>query len=179
MLTLHDLGPQLPELARRVLESYLSTGLLPSTSPSDAPPAPVFVSLHDLAHGLRGCIGTLTAQRADVLEETAHNAVSAATRDPRFKPVTRKELDRLVLDVTVLHPLEAIHSSKDLEPKRYGVVVRDSEGRQGVLLPDLPGIDNIAEQVRIAKQKARIPENADVQLLRFLAERYAERGGIK
>jgi AmmeMemoRadiSam system protein A len=139
----------------------------------------VFVTLHDREKHLRGCIGTLSAQQSDVFEETAHNAVSAATRDPRFEAVTREELDELTIDVTVLHPLQAIQSEAELDPRRYGVVVRDPSGRQGVLLPDLPGVDDVATQVHIARQKARIAEGVTVSLFRFLAERFEENAGVK
>lgn len=174
MASLSEIGPSLPGFARQVLEQFLSTGSMVETRTSGQPPTPVFVTLHDRAHQLRGCIGTLSAQRADVFEETAYNAISAATRDPRFSAVTRSELDELTIDVTVLHPLEAIGSETELEPRRFGVVVRDRLGRQGVLLPDLPGIDDVHTQVRIAKQKARIAVDAPVSLFRFLAERFEE-----
>jgi AmmeMemoRadiSam system protein A len=174
MEILSEIGPSLPTYARRVLEQYLSIGTFPKDPGEGKPPAPVFVTLHDRDNALRGCIGTLVAQRANIFDETAKNAVSAATRDPRFPRVQRDELDHLTIDVTVLHPLEEIRSEAELEPLRYGVVVRDAEGRQGVLLPDLPGIDDVKTQVRIARQKARILETTPITLYRFLAERFVE-----
>lgn len=178
MLPLSEIGSTLPVLARKVLEEYLSTGKVPSLSDGggDRPAAPVFVTLHDRAGELRGCIGTLEAKEPDVCEETARCAVLAATRDPRFPPVSRQELDGLSLDVTVLFPLEPIESESQLEPRRYGVVVRDRSGRQGVLLPDLPGVDDVATQLRIARRKAHIDDDAKVTLFRFLAERFTEPG---
>lgn len=173
MQTLSEIGPTLPGLARKVLEQFLSNGRTTSASP-DGQAAPVFVTLHDREGQLRGCIGTLVAQQNSVQQETAHSAVLAATRDPRFPAVTREELDSLVIDVTVLHPMEPIASTAQLDPRRYGVLVRDAGGRQGVLLPDLPGIDDAEAQVRIARQKAHIPPHAEITLFRFLAERFEE-----
>jgi AmmeMemoRadiSam system protein A len=174
MSSLTELGPTLPALARRVLEQYLSTGSIPKVEGKGQPPAPVFVTLHDREDHLRGCIGTLSAQQTNVFEETAHNAISAATRDPRFDAVTRDELDDCHIDVTVLHPVEPVQSESELDPRRYGVVVRDAVGRQGVLLPDLPGIDDVATQIAIARQKAFIKPGAPILLFRFLAERFEE-----
>jgi AmmeMemoRadiSam system protein A len=134
----------------------------------------VFVTLHDGEGKLRGCIGTLSAQKENVFEETAHCAVLAATQDPRFPPVVPAELAAIRIDVTVLHPLEPIDDESRLDPRRYGVVVRDLHGRQGVLLPDLPGIDDATTQVAIARQKGRISPDADVRLFRFLAEKFQE-----
>jgi AMMECR1 domain-containing protein len=88
--------------------------------------------------------------------------------------VTREELDGLEIDVTVLHPLEPIADASELDPHRYGVVVRDDAGHQAVLLPDLPGIDDVATQLRIVRQKGHIAPNAPIKMQRFLAERFTE-----
>jgi MEMO1 family protein len=138
------------------------------------PAAPVFVSLHDKSGDLRGCMGTLQATETDVLQETARCAVLAATKDPRFAPLTQSELERVRIDVTVLCPLEAIDGPASLDPKRYGVVVSDAKGHRGVLLPDLEGIDDVETQLSIAKRKAGIGQNVPVSLQRFEAMRFNE-----
>lgn len=45
--------------------------------------------------------------------------------------------------------------------------------RRGLLLPDLEGVDSVAQQVSIAKQKAGIAENEPVQLYRFKVVRHS------
>ena len=59
----------------------------------------------------------------------------------------------------------------ELNPKRYGVIVR-RDSRSGVLLPDLEGIDTVVEQVNIAKKKAGISQYEDCKLYRFEVIRY-------
>lgn len=83
-----------------------------------------------------------------------------------------EELDRLVYSVDVLGNTEEIDSAEELDVKRYGVVV--SRGRRrGLLLPNLEGVDTVEEQIRIAKQKAGIPDEAeDVRLERFEVVRH-------
>jgi MEMO1 family protein len=54
------------------------------------------------------------------------------------------------------------------------VVVSDSAGRQGLLLPDVPGIDSAALQVEIARRKAGIPSGSPVTLSRFEVFKYRE-----
>ena len=57
---------------------------------------------------LRGCIGTLEAHRplgVDVRE----NAVAAAFRDPRFKPLARDEFTVTEVEVSLLSPMEPLH----------------------------------------------------------------------
>ena len=50
---------------------------------------------------LRGCVGSVRAQRP-LGEDVATNAVAAATRDTRFAPVTRAELNDLRVEVSLL-----------------------------------------------------------------------------
>ena len=173
MLTLKEVGPGLPGLARRAIESWLQGRALRPEEQA-VPAAPVFVSLHDKSGDLRGCMGTLVATEVDVCKETARCAVLSAAKDPRFAPLTRSELEHVHIDVTVLCPLEAIDGPESLDPKRYGVVVSDAKGRRGVLLPDIEGIDDVETQLSIAKRKAGISKNAPVSLQRFEALRCNE-----
>jgi AMMECR1 domain-containing protein len=107
-------------------------------------------------------------------EEIIVNAVSAATRDPRFPPVRKDELPNLKYSVDVLSAAEPT-TLEELDPKIYGVIVEEQSGsRRGLLLPNLPGIDHAADQVEIASRKAGIKPGAGVRLFRFRADRYSE-----
>ena len=118
--------------------------------------AGVFVSLHKEGR-LRGCIGTISPTRGSVAEEIIENAISAASRDPRFSPVRKDELDALEISVDVLSPAERISSKDELDVKRYGVIV--SKGmKRGLLLPNLEGVDSVDEQLSIALRKAGLSE---------------------
>jgi len=143
----------------------------------DAPRAPVFVTLRESDGALRGCVGSLVASQVDVVTETARSAVLAATRDPRFPPVSAPELAALTVEVSVLEPEERVASASELDPHRYGVIVRDAFGRQGLLLPDIPGIDDASTQVEIARRKAGIDPEANVHLWRFGVQKWDERKG--
>ena len=105
-------------------------------------------------------------------EEILENAVSAAARDPRFPPVRPEELERLVYSVDVLSEAEEISSEKELDVKRYGVIV--SKGyKRGLLLPNLEGVDTVRQQIDIAKRKAGISEeDEDIRLERFEVVRH-------
>jgi AmmeMemoRadiSam system protein A/AmmeMemoRadiSam system protein B len=132
--------------------------------------AGVFVSLK-IGGQLRGCIGTISPQAACVADEIIRNAVSASTQDPRFRPVTPDELSRLDCSVDVLDEAEDIGSPAELDVKEYGVIV--SRGaRRGLLLPNLEGVDTVAEQISIARQKAGIGPNEPVNLQRFRVVRH-------
>ena len=160
------------KLAREVIEHFVNSkgGYLRSPqhiSPEmTAQKAGVFVSLK-IRGVLRGCIGTIGPMYDNVAEEIRHNAISACSRDPRFTPVTPEELEELEYSVDVLGPMEPISSPTQLDVKRYGVLVTKGS-RSGLLLPNLPGVDTIEQQVDIAKQKAGIrPEESGCELKRF------------
>ena len=161
-------------LARRAIEGYIRTGevlAVPEGLPEEMyGQAGVFVSLKENG-SLRGCIGTIQAAESSVAGEIIYNAISAGTRDPRFQPVEPSELDRLTITVDVLGELEKIDSADQLDEKRYGVVV-SNENSQGLLLPNLDGVDSIEEQIAIAKRKAGIHEKEEVELWRFEVVRH-------
>lgn len=171
----------LVQLARRTIETYVRTGrkLKPDEARAGETPARIeggpagaFVTIHRAASGdLRGCIGTIEATQDSLVQEVINNAVSAATRDPRFPPISPAELSDLRIDVSVLYPAEHIDSLEQLDPKVYGVIVQRG-WRRGLLLPDIEGIDDAETQVRYARMKAGIGPHEPVDLERFKVEKY-------
>ena len=163
--------------AIRVIEEYLKTGRAPypdETLPKELfeKKAGCFVSLHRLDGALRGCIGTIVPTQENLALEIRENAISAATRDPRFPPLTLEELDEIEVSVDVLGHMERVKSLEELDPRIYGIVVVKGF-RKGVLLPDLPGVDSVEEQLRIACLKAGIdPREEGKELYKFRVERY-------
>jgi len=168
----------LPQWARRCLRAYLqkddpSLLDLPNVSSSEfAVQRGCFVTLKQDGH-LRGCIGTTQPWQENLALEIQHNALAAGTQDPRFKPVRIDELDTLSFTVDVLGELEKIAGPEELDPWRYGVVVRQS-GKSGLLLPHLEGVDTVSDQISIAKQKAGIYTEDPVELWRFEVKRHYE-----
>jgi AmmeMemoRadiSam system protein A len=166
----------LVQLARAAIEAYVCDGhvLRPDQAPApvENQRAGVFVTIHTRSTGeLRGCIGTIEPCEPDIARETIQNAISAATQDPRFPPIRTREMDDLEIDVSVLHPAEPITSIAELDPRQYGVIVRRGS-RRGLLLPDIPGIDDAETQVTIARQKAWISPKDPVSLYRFKVDKY-------
>ncbi len=163
-------------LARRTIEMWVkehrriqTANDLPAEMTEDK--AGVFVSIHENGE-LRGCIGTIRPVYGSIAQEIMHNAVSASSEDPRFEPIQKEELPYLNINVDVLKQPERIHSRSELDVKKYGVICTKS-GRQGLLLPNLDGVDTVEQQIDIACRKGGIdPDEDDIVMQRFEVVRH-------
>ena len=173
IITAVEMHP-LVKLAKDTVETYIKEGKVinppDELTPEMKETAGVFVSLHKMDE-LRGCIGTFEPTTENVAEEIINNAVSSATRDPRFPAVAPDELEQLNYSVDVLTTPEPIDSKKQLDPKKYGVIVERGFQR-GLLLPDLEGVDSVDYQIDICRQKAGIAPDEPIKLYRFEVKRY-------
>ncbi len=168
------------ELARAAVARYVREHkrLQPPRAlpPEMRTPAGAFVSLHLPDGELRGCIGTIQPQRDNLAEEIIDNAISAATRDPRFPPLSPDELAGLDISVDVLTEPQPIDSIRDQDPKRHGLIVQSLRDawKRGLLLPDLETIDTAEKQLYYTRvHKANITDpDEPVQLFRFEVKRY-------
>ncbi|UCG53887.1 MAG: MEMO1 family protein [Dehalococcoidia bacterium] len=162
------------KLAKEAVETFIKDGNIISPpvklTPEMKKKAGVFVSLHKFGQ-LRGCIGTFEAAREDVAQEIIANAISSATRDPRFPPVTVSELGDLEYSVDVLTLPVPVKDKNRLNPKKHGVIV-ECDFRRGLLLPDLEGVDTVEKQIEICCQKAGIEPDEPANLYCFMVKRY-------
>lgn len=188
MLTLHAANAVV-KTARRAVECHLlgrPLEPLSTTSPDLGANQGVFVSLVDRMNGrrLRGCIGTPQATRP-LLEQITTTAVEAATMDIRFRPIKLDELDKLIVEVTILSSLERLVVKKPLDMRdkilvgRDGLMV-DGLNSKGLLLPQVAveeGFDN-EEFLSQCCMKAGLPPDAwltdEVEVSRFQAQVFAE-----
>ena len=142
-------GTFLVKLARKAVEEYLKTGRH-AKIPMDASekilkPCGVFVTINKLngdQKALRGCIG-FPYPTTPLVEAVVESAISAATQDPRFPPVSLNELDHVVFEVSVLTPPETVEVKN---PKEYCSQIKVGEDGlivergvcKGLLLPQVP-----------------------------------------
>ncbi len=164
----------LVRLARATIEAYVREGKVirppAELSLEMKQQAGAFVSLHQRGQ-LRGCIGTFAPTQDNVAEEVIHNAISSATQDPRFMPLQPRELADLEINVDVLSTPEPVTDVNELDPRIYGVIVSAGR-RRGLLLPDLEGVDTVADQIDICRRKGGIGPHEQVQLQKFTVARY-------
>jgi uncharacterized protein (TIGR00296 family) len=165
-----DEGRFLIDLARNAVKEYLKTQkhiLPPENTPKNLlEDCGVFVTINKLVHGekqLRGCIG-YPYPTAPLVEAVIDSAINAATHDPRFPPLSAKELGEVVFEVSVLTPPELIETSN---PKEYVSkfkvgehgLIAERGGFKGLLLPQVPVEWNWCEEEFLCQccMKAGLP----------------------
>lgn len=142
-------GEFLVNLARRAVEEYLKTRRrlpVPKGVPEKLEqPCGVFVTINSVERGekeLRGCIG-LPYPTDPLVEAVIQSAISSATEDPRFCPLSSSELDEVVFEVSVLTPPQRIEAKKAKEyPTKIKVgedgLIVEKGMYKGLLLPQVP-----------------------------------------
>ena len=162
------------KLAKETIKEYIINGRKKDRSEIDRSlqkqRAGTFVTLYKFGK-LRGCIGTIIPTTRNVGEEIIMNAISSATMDPRFNPVTKEELDDLEIHVDVLSPLEEVKSIDELDEKKYGILV-SCNFRKGVLLPNIESVNSVADQISIALRKGNISPDEDYKIEKFTVTRH-------
>ncbi len=132
---------------------------------------------------LRGCIGYPEAVLS--LEKAIVQAAISACHDPRFPPLAVKELDKVVVEVSLLTPPEPMQATRPMDYVKSIVVGRDGlivryAGQSGLLLPQVPVGWNWSEEEFLSQtcMKAGLLPDAwfepTVQVYRFQAEVFRE-----
>jgi AmmeMemoRadiSam system protein A len=99
-----------------------------------------FVTL-TINRGLRGCIGHIVPQET-LIEGVRENALNAAFRDPRFRPLSKSEFDQIKIEVSVLtEPRPLAYSNgtdllEKLRPHTDGVIIKQGY-HQATFLPQV------------------------------------------
>jgi len=186
-----ELGKFLVRLARKTVDDYVTQKRKPET-PEDTSEqlrlkSGVFVTLNSITGNqvsLRGCIGRPYPTQP-LVEATIDSSVDSAVNDPRFPPVTTKELDTIIIDLSVLTPPKKIEYSNPEDLLNLVKVGRDGliaiKGMQrGLLLPQVP-VDwnwNTLEFIEHTCNKAGLPEDAwkdpKTEFMSFQAEIFGE-----
>ncbi len=136
-----------------------------------------FVTLHKKGT-LRGCIGYLSGIKP-LFETIQDMAVSSAFNDPRFHPVEIEELGDLVIEISVLSPMNKITDINEIEPGKHGLFLKKGFS-SGTLLPQVAleqGWDR-ETFVRYTCTKAGLPADAymdkSAELFTYTAEVFSE-----
>ena len=150
-----DSGLLLPEerrfllqVARQRLEAHIRRQVPPAIEDSELSAnlqekRAAFVTLRTHGH-LRGCVG-YPVHRTPLVRTVQENAVNAASRDPRFQPLTEEELPAVVIEISVFlrgdspdRPFIRLADPSDLVLGRDGLFIEHACGFSGLLLPQVP-----------------------------------------
>lgn len=167
-------------LVRTTIVSILEDNKFPETVPISEKMNSkfgVFVTLH-IDGNLRGCIGYI--EGVDSLYKSVMTmAQSAAFRDPRFPPVSKAEVEKLDIEISVLSPTKQIGTVEEIEVGKHGLIIQQGSNR-GLLLPQV-ATDWGWEKVEFLEQtcrKAGLPTNAwqdpQTKIFIFSAEIFSE-----
>ncbi len=178
-----DLGSALLQLARGAIgQGFGQPPPAPPAGPPElAAPGASFVTLTQ-GGDLRGCIGTLAAYRP-LADDVRQNALAAAFHDPRFKPLTAAELPRTRVEVSRLHPPQALPfagPAEALAQLRPGVdgIVLSAGRRRATFLPQVwEQLPDPAEFLARLKLKAGLPGDYwgdDLRLERYTVDQWQE-----
>jgi len=134
---------------------------------------------------LRGCIGSI-AHIDPLVQSVRDNAIGAASRDPRFDPITVEDLDTLTIEISALTqgdtpgtPLRRVRDVKEILIGRDGICIQVGE-RRGLLLPQVATDRNWNREQFLAATcaKAGVEETAwqqsEAQLYRFSAQVFGD-----
>jgi uncharacterized protein (TIGR00296 family) len=192
-------GRFLVELARNGVKEFLKTQKHiqpPKNTPKKLfEHCGVFVTINRLENGeqkLRGCIG-YPYPTNQLVEAVIDSAINAATRDPRFPPLSVEELGKVVFEVSVLAPPELIETNN---PKEYvskfkvgehGLIIEKGPFK-GLLLPQVPVEWNWCEEEFLCQccMKAGLPPDTwltnGVRIYKFkgiIFEEESPQGNVK
>ncbi len=163
-------------IARQAVEVAVRTGKLdvdPSEDNTLNEKRGCFVTIRKNGD-LRGCIGVFSSEKP-LYREIAEMAVSAATKDPRFRPMVEEDLQNFTIEISVLSPLMETDNPEEIEVGTHGIYLEKGFSR-GVLLPQVATEHGWGRTTFLENtcMKAGLPRNAwkagDTRLYIFSAQ---------
>lgn len=128
---------------------------------------------------LRGCIGFITSNKP-IFETVIDAAVEAAIGDPRFQPLSKRELDLIHIEISILSPPFKMKSYDEIILGKHGLIVEEF-GNRGLLLPQVPIEHNMTKEeylsslCRKAGLKSNLWQEKLLNIKMFTAEVFSEK----
>ncbi|HYL24555.1 MAG TPA: AmmeMemoRadiSam system protein B [Burkholderiales bacterium] len=180
-LSLDEAGKTLLGIARAAIEARLFGAAQTIDAPWLRQAGASFVTLtRDGA--LRGCIGSLQAQRP-LGTDVAENAIAAAFRDPRFTAMTTDEWPGVRVEVSLLSAAKPLRFADEedllaqLRPGEDGIIL-EYEGRRATYLPQVwETISDKRQFLHELARKAGLPDGvrlARCTILRYRVSKWTE-----
>ncbi len=172
---------ELLKIARETIKTWLEKRRklkLPAVDSQFQEKRGVFVTLRKNEQ-LRGCIGMILPEKP-LAEAVVDMAIESATADPRFPPLSLRELKEIKIEISVLTVPERVKDYRKIELGRDGVIVKRGF-QQGVFLPQVATETGWTREEflqNLCSHKAGLSENAykekDTELYTFQAQVFSE-----
>ena len=126
-------------LARNTINEYIQNKQIFQINPEEITgalkkPCGAFVTLQAKGE-LHGCIGSFSANKP-LYQTIQEMAISSATKDYRFNPVTAVEINSLEIEISVLTPMRKIASINEIIIGKHGIYIK-KDSNAGTLLPQV------------------------------------------
>ncbi len=152
---------RLMDIAKKTIETYVNDQKVYPVQDNDSrllQEEGVFVTIRKQGQ-LRGCIGNIIG-RGPMNILVRDMAISAATQDPRFKPLSQDELSEIDLEISVLSKPREIKNIDEIDLGVHGVIVGQGAFHQGVFLPEVATDTGWSKEqflTELCTQKAGLP----------------------
>ncbi|HKL07489.1 MAG TPA: AMMECR1 domain-containing protein [Bacteroidales bacterium] len=132
------------------------------------------VSVYDSNQNLRGCMGDPFPQKNNLYDEIIENSIAAASKDSRYQPLQKDELNQIKVAVDVLSIPQKIENFNAVKPQKHGLYVTDKEGNSGFIMPGTKGIKTTNQLTDAVKKTAGLEDkdNKDLAFMIFKTARY-------
>jgi AmmeMemoRadiSam system protein A len=128
---------ELLQIARKTLIEYVALGKVPDVivqSKELKIALGAFVTLYNNDQ-LRGCIGTFEPDES-LYKVVQDMVVSSSSKDPRFLPVEKDELDVVRIEISIMTPKKRVKDWKEIELGKHGVIIKKGYNA-GTFLPQV------------------------------------------
>ena len=152
------------DIARNTVDEYVKNKKVfnvAETDPRLKAEEGAFVTLKEHS-SLRGCIGNILG-KGPLYLTVRDMAIAAASEDPRFSPVDKKELSKLDIEVSVLSKPRVIKDVSEIKLGVHGVIVSRGFFNRGVFLPQVADETGWTKEEflsELCSQKAHLPRDA-------------------
>jgi hypothetical protein len=167
------------KIAFKTILFYVSTGQIRKNDENKISPdlklkRACVVSIYDSNNNLRGSMGSLFPKNNCLYDEIIENAIAAASKDSRFNPVSKDELNQIKVQVDVLSTPQKTETFNEIKPQKYGLYVKDKEGNSGFVMPRTKGIRTADQLIEAAKKAAGFKDNdnKELEFMYFKSARY-------
>lgn len=132
------------------------------------------VSIFDLQDNLLGSFGDVIPQHNFLYDEIIENAIAAASKNKNFEPIKSEQLTQLKVYVDVLSMPHSLSEIKEFNPKKHGLFIKDDSGKTGFILPNIKGVNTVAQQIENLKNQIGISkkDNLRFEISFFKSTRY-------